>query len=449
MKFEIFKPHALFEQGKVSMQGDSIFPAMGEATIHDRLFVVADGMGELAKGKLASSAICQALADYFFQATCPDEPCTDEMLAEAFAAAKSRVDDSCPQGSAASVAMLYFHRHGCLAANVGDCCIYHIRPKTHSLLYRSVGNEGTIAANAPKSVAPTIAHITNVRYGDYFLLLSQGAVDVISDKRVMEMVCAKAADENKIDQLKMALDSCGDNHSAYLIRVSGVMQEALDEHLHDDEQQLMQSTLQLQNKPTSAIPVVLPTNTTQPSQAAKYTTPTTVKAADTPATPPQQEREKKGGALVTILAALATLAILAGVLFFFGRQKKEPVPEIAKEVVKKDSTVKKDTVNVMEMDRNKVKKDTAKVEKPEKSATKALESDSIKLEETIRDIPAVLDNSQPSIEQSEPATRQRQEPTTPPATTAPTTTTPTTSPATTAPANPNQVTPRPVIPEDE
>ena len=45
MKFEIFKPHALFEQGKVSMQGDSIFPAMGEATIHDRLFVVADGMG--------------------------------------------------------------------------------------------------------------------------------------------------------------------------------------------------------------------------------------------------------------------------------------------------------------------------------------------------------------------------------------------------------------------
>ena len=47
MKFEIFKPHALFEQGKVSMQADSIFPAMGEATIHDRLFVVADGMGEL------------------------------------------------------------------------------------------------------------------------------------------------------------------------------------------------------------------------------------------------------------------------------------------------------------------------------------------------------------------------------------------------------------------
>ena len=448
MKFEIFKPHALFEQCKVSMQGDSIFPAMGEATIHDRLFVVADGMGELAKGKLASSAICQALADYFFQATCPDEPCTDEMLAEAFAAAKSRVDDSCPQGSAASVAMLYFHRHGCLAANVGDCCIYHIRPKTHSLLYRSVGNERTIAANAPKSVAPTIAHITNVRYGDYFLLLSQGAADVISDKRVMEMICAKAADENKIDQLKVALDSCGDNHSAYLIRVSGVMQEALDEHLHDDEQQLMQSSIRQQNKQASVTPVVLPSNTTQPSQTVRSTTPTTVKAADTPAAPSQQEREKKGGALVTILAALATLAILAGVLFFFGRQKKEPQPEIAKEVVQKDTTVKKDTVNVMEMERNKLKKDTAKVEKPEKSANKAPESDSIKLEERTLDIPAVLDNTQPSVEQSEPATRQRQETTTEPAANAPATT-PTTSPTTTTPANPNQVTPRPVIPEDE
>ena len=382
------------------------------------------------------------------------------MLADAFAAAKSRVDDSCPQGSAASVAMLYFHRHGCLAANVGDCCIYHIRPKTHSLLYRSVGNEGTIAANAPKSVAPTVVHITNVRYGDYFLLLSQGAADVISDKRLMEMVCAKATDENKIDQLKVTLDSCGDNHSAHLIRVSGVMQEALDERLHDDEQQVMQSYIQQQDKTASVTPVVQPSNTTQPShtaqsskttqspQTVRPTPQTTVKAADTPAAPSQQEREKKGGALVTILAALATLAILAGVLFFFGRQKKEPQPEIAKEVVQKDTTVKKDTVNVMEMERNKLKKDTAKVEKPEKSANKAPESDSIKLEERTLDIPAVLDNTQPSVEQSEPATRQRQETTTEPAANAPATT-PTTSPTTTTPANPNQVTPRPVIPEDE
>ena len=449
MKFEIFKPHALFEQGRVSMQGDSIFPAMGEATIHDRLFVVADGMGELAKGKLASSAVCQALADFFFQTTCPDEPCTDEMLTEAFAAAKSRVNDNCPQGGAASVAMLYFHRHGCLAANVGNCCIYHIRPKTHSLLYRSAEHEGAIATNAPKSVAPTVAHVTNVRYGDYFLLLSQGAAGAISDKRVMEIVCTKTEDENKIAQLKVTLDTCGDNHSAYLIRVSGVMQEALDERLHDDEQQLMQSTIQQQNKPTLVTPAAMPSYTPQPSQTVQSTTQTTAKEAETSSTLLPQEREKKGGALVTILAALATLAILAGALFFFGRQKKEPEPEVAKEVVQKDTTVKKDTVNVMEVERNKVKKDTAKVEKPEKSAIKASESDSIKLEETTHDIPAVLDNSQPSVDQSEPATRQRQEPTTSPATTAPTNTAPTTSPTTTAPANPNQVTPRPVIPEDE
>ena len=439
MKFEIFKPHALFEQGKVSMQADSIFPAMGEATIHDRLFVVADGMGELAKGKLASKAVCQALADYFFQVTCPDEPCTDSMLAEAFEAAKSRVNDSCPQGGAASVAMLYFHRHGCLAAHVGHCCIYHIRPKTRSLLYRSAGHEGSIAAKDPKAVVPTVAHITNVRYGDYFLLLSQGAADAISDNRVIEMVCAKIEDEYKVEQFKVALEACGDNHSAYLIRVSGVMQEALDEHLHDDEQQLMKSA-NLQQTPSAAVPrAAQPPHAAQPSSAAHST------HSPQSSYSPQPKEEKKGGAFVTVLAALATLAILAGTLFYFGRSKKEPEPEIVEEVVKKD-TIKKDTVNVMEVERNKVKKDTTKVEKPEKSAYRAPEPDSVKVEDIDSDIPAVLDAPSSSGEPTDPSTRQQQEPTTtPPATS----TSPTTSPTTTAPANPNQVTPRPVIPEDE
>lgn len=463
MKFEIFKPHALFEQGKVSMQADSIFPAMGEATIHDRLFVVADGMGELAKGKLASKAVCQALADYFFQVTCPDEPCTDSMLAEAFEAAKSRVNDSCPQGGAASVAMLYFHRHGCLAAHVGHCCIYHIRPKTRSLLYKSAGHEGSIAAKDPKAVVPTVAHITNVRYGDYFLLLSQGAADAISDNRVIEMVCAKMEDEYKVEQFKVALEACGDNHSAYLIRVSGVMQEALDEHLHDDEQQLMKSA-NLQQTPSAAVPRaaqpssaaqpsrvaqpshnVQPSNGAQPSRAAQPSSAAHSTHSPQSSYSPQPKEEKKGGAFVTVLAALATLAILAGTLFYFGRSKKEPEPEIVEEVVKKD-TIKKDTVNVMEVERNKVKKDTTKVEKPEKSAYRAPEPDSVKVEDIDSDIPTVLDAPSSSGEPTEPSTRQQQEPTTtPPATS----TSPTTSPTTTAPANPNQVTPRPVIPEDE
>jgi len=61
MKFEIFKPQAVYEQGSATMQGSKIFPAMGEATLHDRLFVICDGAGEPAKCKIISSTICNAM----------------------------------------------------------------------------------------------------------------------------------------------------------------------------------------------------------------------------------------------------------------------------------------------------------------------------------------------------------------------------------------------------
>ena len=61
MKFDIFKPLVIHEQGKQTIQEDSIFPAKGEGTIHDRLFIVCDGHGGDGVGNMASSAVATSL----------------------------------------------------------------------------------------------------------------------------------------------------------------------------------------------------------------------------------------------------------------------------------------------------------------------------------------------------------------------------------------------------
>ena len=96
MKFDILKPQSTSGTGRKAIQEDSVFPALGEGTIHDKLFIVADGHGGEGKGFEASECFCQAVSDYFFQNTCPDEPFTDEMLDEALQNAASAMGRRCP-----------------------------------------------------------------------------------------------------------------------------------------------------------------------------------------------------------------------------------------------------------------------------------------------------------------------------------------------------------------
>ncbi len=448
MKFEIFKPQTISRQGKVSIQADCVFPVAGEATIHDRLFVVADGQGVANEGKMAANTVCSALADYFFQTTCSDEPFSDEMFAGAVSAVGNAVSEQCPAGATASLAMLYFHRHGCLAAHVGHCRIYHVRPKTRELLYRSQGTEGAVVAAKGFTEALVGAHITNVQYGDRFLLLSQGAADALSDQRVTDILSQRCGDDKVIQQIGEALEACGDNHTACLIRVSGVMHEALDEHLRDNERQLMQKAA------ASAMATAQPR---QPASAAHKQKSSTPHVAAQPLSQPESQyapqheaatddEKGRGGVPIFVWAALATLAILAGTLYYFGHQKKQPEPEPVVEEVKKD-TVKKDTVNVMELERNKVKKDTTKVAAPERSAYRPPEPDSIYTNDTVPGVKTGSGYLQP--ESDGPSVPRHDTPPANPAPAGNTTAPATSAPAATTPSNPNQVTPRPVIPEDE
>ena len=80
MKVSFFQPLAIYHQGKRSMQEDSIFPAMGQASEMDNLFIVCDGMGGHEQGEVASATVTEAVSEYFFQNTSPEEQLDDQII---------------------------------------------------------------------------------------------------------------------------------------------------------------------------------------------------------------------------------------------------------------------------------------------------------------------------------------------------------------------------------
>ena len=87
MKYKIFKPEAIHEIGQRENQEDSIFPALGQTSTDDRLFILCDGMGGHSKGEVASQTVCAALSEYILEHFPADQVFTDEMFMEELAAA--------------------------------------------------------------------------------------------------------------------------------------------------------------------------------------------------------------------------------------------------------------------------------------------------------------------------------------------------------------------------
>ena len=481
MKFDILKPLSASGSGQRAIQEDCAFPAVGEGTIHDKLFIVADGVGGNGKGYAASECFCGAMPDFFFRNTCPDEPFTDEMLDEALLTTCGKMENEASGSVGTRFAMLYLHRHGCTAAHVGNARIYHIRPASRTLLYRSADNDGVFAPNVSGMTKPTVAHITNVQYGDYFVLLTKGVHGEISDKQLMEIMCEPVNDQTKLMRIIKALSDARNNYTVTIVHVSGVMNEALDEKLVDDETRLMNTVSASTLAPTKAVANktrVISQKTHAERKEAEGTSasvkgtdvgvskgaasPTGQQRANTSGARPktsapvaadggsagvekpesrssydnhdrEEEREGRGFPIMTV-TALAIVLLGVGCWFWFNSPSKEEVEEPAVEV--KTDTVKKDTINIMKGDRPKPltglddpkaqeKKNEEKAEKPKEEETKRdTTSVPVVVSEPVTTMPAA-ETPQP-VEETPPQTTQPQ-------------------PA----ADPSTVTPRPVIPEDE
>ncbi len=264
MKYELYQPQSIFEIGKRNNQEDSIFPALGMATANDRLFIVCDGMGGMEKGEVSSGIVCNTISSFLKENWGQDETLSDELFEKALDKAYDNLEhkEGLGEDTGTTLAFMCLHRGGCLVAHIGDSRIYHIRPATKEVLYRSIDHTqvqmlydlGELTywemRNSQRrnvlrrAVQPfqevrdraDLIHITDIKPGDYFYLCSDGMTEIMEDDELLELLSDKQiSDEQKSRLLVEKTLENSDNHSAHLIHIESVQQEESDSGLIEDE----------------------------------------------------------------------------------------------------------------------------------------------------------------------------------------------------------------------
>lgn len=265
MNIKIYQPLAIHELGQRANQEDNIYPTDGEATEQDRLFILCDGMGGHEHGEVASKSVCQSLSAFVGQHETTSAAFTDEQLALALSYAYGELDKLAVAGDTrqmgTTLTLLYFHAKGCTAAHIGDSRIYHLRPSTHTLLYKSrdhslvydlyqagelsyeemktfpqknVITRAMIAGdrNHPK---PDVVHITDIQPGDYFYICSDGMLEQMEDEELLAIFSSEKSDEEKRNLLISKTTNNRDNHSAYIVHIKEVSHDEADVNLVNEE----------------------------------------------------------------------------------------------------------------------------------------------------------------------------------------------------------------------
>lgn len=282
MKFSIHQPLYMQELGRRSNQEDSMFPLEGNATIADRLFIVCDGMGGHEQGEVASQLVCSELAKELFAQWNPDQVLTDEMLRHALDRVQDRLDEH-DNGSlrkmGTTLTLVALHRGGITMAHIGDSRIYHIRPsqgilyksRDHSLVYDLfLSGEITreqMSSSARKNVITRalmpnqerrpkldIAHTTDVRPGDWFMLCSDGVLEQLNDYYLLKTIAETPVEGLRQRLIDLTVDNA-DNHTAYLLQVANVEREAADDKQLNDEATSRYNAIVLERDAQPAQPV--------------------------------------------------------------------------------------------------------------------------------------------------------------------------------------------------
>ncbi|MBQ5509393.1 MAG: protein phosphatase 2C domain-containing protein [Muribaculaceae bacterium] len=261
MRIRLHNPLGIYEIGKRQKQEDAIYPQLEQLSASSRVFVVCDGLGGLDNGEVASAAVASAMGKWVDEYLATGQQLTREKVSEAvlnaqhaLEAVASGFDSEKSMGT--TLTMLAFTSNGVVAAHIGDSRIYHLRPSTGQVMYRSrdhslvndlflMGRLTRAEAEAsPKRniltramipgrpVRADIVFIADVKPGDYFLVCSDGVCGEISDKQLMAILADESkTNSQKLAYLQMKIQGGADNRSAFLLQVDAVEKEEGDEPL--------------------------------------------------------------------------------------------------------------------------------------------------------------------------------------------------------------------------
>lgn len=263
MKYKL-EAYTVYELGQRSNQEDSIFPADGEASGDDRLFILCDGMGGHSSGEVASAAVCEGLGRTVMS-ICPDPEgeFSDEDFQKALSSAYDLLDtkdDGASKKMGTTMTFLKLHSEGCTIAHIGDSRVYHIRPgkdkESTEILFQTVDHSlvndllragellpeevkdfkqknvitRAMQPNMDRRCKASLHHISDIRPGDCFLLCSDGILENMEEDNLRFIFSDACGDiANKVDVIRNATAGNRDNHSAIIVHILDVYgQEGVD-----------------------------------------------------------------------------------------------------------------------------------------------------------------------------------------------------------------------------
>lgn len=247
MKDIVVTPLSILELGQRENQEDSIFPPFNMSTSNDTLFIVCDGMGGHESGEVASGTICETLSN-FLNHNLPGDEFSEELFKEALSASYDALDlkdNGAQKKMGTTMTLLKLYRDGCFMAHIGDSRIYHIRPTTREILYKSRDHslvndlydigEITLEQMKTSSQRNIITRVmqplqryrskadiklsNDIQIGDYFLLCTDGILENLEDDNLVNILCMDISNQEKMDILYQVTINNRDNHSAYLIHI--------------------------------------------------------------------------------------------------------------------------------------------------------------------------------------------------------------------------------------
>lgn len=264
MQISIEIPYAIHELGCRDNQEDSIYPQEGNASESDRLFLVCDGMGGHANSEVASQLVCDVVSEHLRPAQWNESVLPDSLIQRALVAVQEKLntfDNGSMRQMGTTFTLLCLHRGGATMAHIGDSRIYHIRPKERRILYKSrdhslvydlfLSGEITkeqmatfdrknvitkaIMPGNERQFKPDIVHTTDILPGDIFYLCSDGMLEQMDDASLVEFFSSGKSDAERRRALIDATADNQDNHSAWIVRIAGVVREAFDKDQPNNE----------------------------------------------------------------------------------------------------------------------------------------------------------------------------------------------------------------------